>query len=132
MNSVAIVSGGLDSTVLTYLMKSLGHDVHMVSFNYGQRHKKELDFAAITATKLNAKHSIISLTDVGLMLKGSALTDDISVPEGHYAAENMALTVVPNRNAIMLSIAWGAAVADHARVVATAVHAGDHAVYPSL
>ncbi len=61
---------------------------------------------------------------------GSALTDDVDVPHGHYAAENMAVTVVPNRNAIMLSIAYGVAVARGARIVAAAVHAGDHYVYP--
>jgi 7-cyano-7-deazaguanine synthase len=67
---------------------------------------------------------------VGHLLSGSALTDDIEVPHGHYAAENMAVTVVPNRNAIMLSIAYGVAVARGARLVAAAVHAGDHYVYP--
>jgi 7-cyano-7-deazaguanine synthase len=64
------------------------------------------------------------------LLKGSALTDDISVPHGHYAASNMAITVVPNRNAIMLSVAYGVAVAEGAEVVATGVHAGDHFIYP--
>jgi len=59
------------------------------------------------------------------------LTDDsIAVPEGHYESDNMAVTVVPNRNAIMMTIAYGAAVADGADVVALAVHAGDHTVYP--
>ena len=54
----------------------------------------------------------------------------IEVPEGHYAEDNMALTVVPNRNMIMLSIAAGVAVNDKAAFIATGVHAGDHAVYP--
>jgi 7-cyano-7-deazaguanine synthase len=130
-DAVAIVSGGMDSTTLAYsFVKDFGYSLHMVSFNYGQRHKKELDFAAITAKKLKAKHSIIDLSSVGKLLKGSALTDDIAVPEGHYAEENMAVTVVPNRNAIMLSIAWGIAISDGARVVGTAIHAGDHAIYP--
>jgi 7-cyano-7-deazaguanine synthase len=52
------------------------------------------------------------------------------VPHGHYAAPNMAITVVPNRNAILLSISYGVAVAEGAEVVATGVHAGDHFVYP--
>ncbi len=63
-------------------------------------------------------------------MKGSALTDNIPVPHGHYAALNMATTVVPNRNAILLSIAYGVAVAEGDRIVATGVHAGDHFVYP--
>jgi 7-cyano-7-deazaguanine synthase len=58
------------------------------------------------------------------------LTDDIEVPHGHYAAPSMAITIVPNRNAIMLSVAYGAAVADEAEIVAIGVHAGDHFIYP--
>jgi len=58
------------------------------------------------------------------------LTDGVLVPHGHYAAPNMAITVVPNRNAIMLSIAYGVAVAEGAELVATGVHSGDHFVYP--
>ena len=73
---------------------------------------------------------IVDISGVGRLLSGSALTDDIEVPHGHYAEETMAVTVVPNRYAIMLSIAYGAAVADGAQLVAAAVHAGDHFVYP--
>jgi 7-cyano-7-deazaguanine synthase len=64
------------------------------------------------------------------MLGGSALTDDIAVPDGHYAEESMKITVVPNRNAIMLAIAYGLAVAQGADTVAAAVHGGDHFIYP--
>ncbi|HEY7824400.1 MAG TPA: 7-cyano-7-deazaguanine synthase, partial [Acidimicrobiia bacterium] len=64
-------------------------------------------------------------------LHGSALTsDEIDVPDGHYAQETMKATVVPNRNAIMLAIATGIAVAEGAEVVATGVPAGDHFIYP--
>jgi 7-cyano-7-deazaguanine synthase len=127
---VAIVSGGLDSTVLAYQLKHQSHDLHMVSFNYGQKHVKELDYARVTASELDAEHHIIDLTNVQELLK-SALTDrHVAVPEGHYADESMRLTVVPNRNAIMLSIATGIAVAEGAAFVATGVHAGDHPVYP--
>jgi 7-cyano-7-deazaguanine synthase len=73
---------------------------------------------------------VADVSSVGRLLSGSALTDDIEVPHGHYAAENMAVTVVPNRNAIMLSIAYGVAVARKAALVACAMHAGDHYVYP--
>jgi 7-cyano-7-deazaguanine synthase len=127
---VAIVSGGLDSTTLAYKYKQEGHDLHLVSFDYGQKHVKELAYAQITANDLEAKHDVINLSAVGKLLN-SALTDDHTpVPEGHYADDSMRLTVVPNRNAIMLSIATGIAVAEGAAFVATGVHAGDHPVYP--
>jgi 7-cyano-7-deazaguanine synthase len=64
-------------------------------------------------------------------LSGSALTEESNaVPHGHYATPNMAITGVPNRNAIFLAIAYGAAVAQEAEIVATAVHGGDHFIYP--
>lgn len=130
MKAIAIVSGGLDSVTLAYLLKSQGHDLTLLSFDYGQRHKKELDYAKLCAEDLGAKHSIIDLSSITHLLSGSSLTDDIPVPDGHYAAASMASTVVPNRNAIMLSIAWAAAVSSGAEIVATGVHAGDHFVYP--
>lgn len=128
--AVAIVSGGMDSVTLAYLLKSQGYDLHLLAFNYGQRHKKELGFAQLAAERLGAAFDVVDLSSVGSLLKGSALTDAIDVPEGHYAAPSMALTVVPNRNAIMLAIAYGVAVAESAEVVATGVHAGDHFIYP--
>lgn len=128
--AIAIVSGGLDSVTLAYLLKSEGYTLHLLSFNYGQRHKKELDYARTCAEHLGARHDIVDLSAVTPFLKGSSLTDSIEVPEGHYAAPNMAATVVPNRNAMMLSIAYAVAVAEGAEVVATGVHAGDHPIYP--
>src|SRR5207248_658302 len=67
---------------------------------------------------------------IGRRLTGSALTDGEAVPEGHYAEETMRLTVVPNRNAIMLTIAFGVAMARRAEAGAAAVHGGDHFIYP--
>ena len=67
---------------------------------------------------------------IGAQLSGSALTDDLEVPDGHYAEETMKITVVPNRNAIMLTIAFGIAAARKLDAVATAVHGGDHFIYP--
>ena len=128
--AVVIISGGMDSTVLAYLVKALGYEPTLLSFNYGQRHKKELTFATITAKKLESVHHIVDLSGIQGLLAGSALTSDIDVPEGHYSADNMAITVVPNRNAIMLSIAYGHAVSIGARAVYAGVHAGDHAQYP--
>lgn len=128
--ALAIVSGGLDSVTLAYHLSSLGYDLHLLSFDYGQRHKKELDFAAVCAAALGAKWDVIDLSSVGRLLKGSALTDDIAVPDGHYAAPSMAVTVVPNRNAIMLAVAFGVAVAEQVERVCIGVHAGDHFIYP--
>lgn len=129
--AVAIVSGGMDSTVLAYLLADKGYALHLLSFDYGQRHAKELTYASRTAARLGARHDIIDLTSLNVLLHGSALTSaDIEVPDGHYAEDTMKQTVVPNRNAIMLSIACGAAVADGAQMLATGVHSGDHYIYP--
>lgn len=128
--AVAIVSGGMDSVTLAYLLASQGYELHLLSMDYGQRHAKEIGYARRCAERLGASFDVADISGVGRLLGGSALTDDIDVPHGHYAADNMAVTVVPNRNAIMLSIAYGVAVARNATLVATAVHAGDHYVYP--
>ncbi|MBV9468133.1 MAG: 7-cyano-7-deazaguanine synthase QueC [Abitibacteriaceae bacterium] len=128
--AIAIVSGGLDSVTLAYLLHSENYDLHLLAFNYGQRHAKEIDYARRCAHRLDAEFDIVDLAALGQLLKGSALTDDIAIPHGHYTAPSMAVTVVPNRNAIMLSIAYGVAVAENAEVVATGVHAGDHPIYP--
>lgn len=129
MHGIAVVSGGMDSVTLAYKLHKEGHSLELVSFNYGQRHKKELEYARLCAGDLKAMHRVVDLP-ITEHLKGSALTDNIEVPEGHYAAPNMALTVVPNRNAIMLSIAFGIAVAEGADFVAAGMHAGDHPIYP--
>ncbi|HEY3144424.1 MAG TPA: 7-cyano-7-deazaguanine synthase QueC [Acidimicrobiales bacterium] len=128
---VTTVSGGLDSVTLAHTLAAEGHDQVLVSFDYGQRHAKEIDFARACAARLGSDHHVVDLRSVGGLLTGSALTDaEVAVPEGHYTDASMAATVVPNRNAIMLSIAIGVAVARGAEAVATAVHAGDHPIYP--
>lgn len=128
---IVIVSGGMDSVTAAHALAALGHELEIVSFNYGQRHAKELQFAKECAKDLDVPWKLISMEFMAELLHSSALTnDDIEVPEGHYADDNMRITVVPNRNSIMLNIAAGIAVAEKAAYVATAVHAGDHAVYP--
>lgn len=128
---VTILSGGMDSATLAYWLK-LRHDREQLflTFDYGQRHRVEIGAAANIAKALACEHRVIDVTGVGKHLKGSALTDAIDVPHGHYAEESMRKTVVPNRNAIMLSVAWGVMVAEEADGVATGVHAGDHYIYP--
>ncbi len=128
--AVAVVSGGMDSVTLAYMLDFEGYDLHLISIDYGQRHAKEIGYARRCAERLGASFDVVDISEVGRLLGGSTLTDDIDVPHGHYAAENMAVTMVPNRNAIMLSIAYGVAVARKAALVAAAVHAGDHYVYP--
>lgn len=129
--AVAIVSGGMDSATLLYHLISKGYQVHVVSFDYGQRHKKELDAAALFCKRLSVQHTILNLAFIQPLLTGSALTDQtVDVPHGYYAEENMRLTVVPNRNMMMLSIAGAIAVAEKANILALAVHAGDHFIYP--
>lgn len=142
MKTILVYSGGLDSTTLLYKLLADGDTVHALSFNYGQRHKKELKAAAkichayrqasknLQKTGANLSHKIIDVTAVKNLLSGSALTDNVVVPEGHYKAKTMRATVVPNRNMIFISLAAAAAVSMKFDRIALAVHAGDHAIYP--
>lgn len=130
MKTIVVCSGGLDSVSLAHKIAAERELVGLISFDYGQRHRKELDFAAECASRLGVFHQIIDMRAIGSQLTGSALTDDIDVPDGHYAEETMRITVVPNRNAIMLTVAFGVAAARQAEAVAIAVHGGDHFIYP--
>lgn len=130
MKTLVICSGGLDSVTLAYRVAHAGHLDSLISFDYGQRHNIELEFARRCASDLGVSHQVIDLKPLGQVLSGSALTDDIDVPHGHYEADSMRLTVVPNRNPIMMAIAFGAAAAKQLDAVALAVHGGDHFIYP--
>ena len=130
MKTIVICSGGLDSISLAHKVAAEHELLGLLSFDYGQRHRKELDFAAACAKRLGVPHQVIDINAIGRHLTGSALTDEVDVPDGHYAEETMKATVVPNRNAIMLAIAFGLAAAQKAEAVATAVHGGDHFIYP--
>lgn len=130
MKTIVICSGGLDSVSLAHMVAANRKLTGLVSFDYGQRHRKELDYAALCAKRLDVPHDIIDMRGIGAALTGSALTDDADVPDGHYAEDTMRVTVVPNRNAIMLTVAYGIAAARGDQAVATAVHGGDHFIYP--
>lgn len=130
MRTNLICSGGLDSVSLAHILADQGALNRLTSFDYGQRHRKELDYAQACAERLGVAHHVIDMRSIGAALTGSALTDDIAVPDGHYAEDTMKITVVPNRNAIMLSIAYGISAAQDDDTVATAVHGGDHFIYP--
>ena len=127
---VVIYSGGMDS--FTVLNKALqqGHEVYALSFDYGQRHVKELKVAAQVCEKLGVSHKIVDISAINRLIGGSSLTDDIEVPEGHYEEESMKSTIVPNRNMILLSLAVGYAVSLKASKVYYGAHSGDHAIYP--
>jgi 7-cyano-7-deazaguanine synthase len=131
MKAITILSGGMDSATLAYQIASEGTEQHFLSFNYGQRHVKELECAAAVAKSLNCKHDIIDLRSITHLLTGSALTDTqaVPMPEGFYAEENMRLTVVPNRNAMMLSVAWAVGISEKVDFVSFGAHAGDHFIY---
>jgi len=129
--AVVLLSGGLDSTTLLYWVVKKGYKPYVLSFDYGQRHKKELEFAKKTCEKLKADHRGIDLTSVNELLQGSALTtESVSVPEEHYTHKTQKMTVVPNRNAIMLNIAVGYALSIGADRVFYAAHYNDRAIYP--
>jgi 7-cyano-7-deazaguanine synthase len=128
---VAIYSGGMDSTALLYHLRAEGHEVTALSVDYGQTHRRELDSARRICESIGLRHDIADLRGITHLLGGNSLTDtSIEVPEGHYAAENMKATVVPNRNMIMLSVAIGYAITLRALYVAYGAHAGDHTIYP--
>jgi 7-cyano-7-deazaguanine synthase len=129
--AAVVASGGMDSATLAWHYHRQGMDVHLIGFNYGQRHAKELDFLQVIAQKINADFTIVDMGFMSDLLHGSALTaEGGEVPDGHYREETMRQTVVPNRNAIMLSIATGIAVAEGCELVATGIHSGDHYIYP--
>ena len=127
---IIILSGGLDSTTLLYDLVYQGFDVHAISFNYGQKHARELNGASLTCKGLGVDHKIVDLSVLGTLIDSALTNDEIDVPEGHYAAENMSITVVPGRNLIFLSIAAGYAASIGASGVYLGTHAGDHAIYP--
>lgn len=132
MKTIVLMSGGLDSTTLVYWLLSQGDDVRALSVDYGQRHGIELEAARQIATRdLSIPHVYIDLRQLAGVMHGSSQTDPtVPVPHGHYEEESMKLTVVPNRNMVLLSIAAAYAISEKADRIAYAAHAGDHAIYP--
>lgn len=126
---VCLMSGGLDSTTLVAEAKSHDFEVYAMSFDYGQRHHIELTRAYELSGILGCKNHIqVPIPNV-IVAKGSLAGRD-EVPEGHYADDNMASTIVPNRNALMLASAFAWAETLGADAVGIGAHAGDHPVYP--
>lgn len=131
MRTVAIFSGGMDSTVLLHELLHAGDEVLALSVDYGQRHRVELAHAERIAAELGLEWRVADLSKIAPLLAGSSQTSgDVAVPHGHYAEESMKQTVVPNRNMILLAVAGGWAISRKADRVAYGAHAGDHVIYP--
>jgi len=131
MKVVVLCSGGMDSVTALYWARREHEVVAVASFNYGAKHNdRELPFAAEHAAKFGVRHEVIALDFVNRLFASDLLKSGGAVPEGHYAAANMKQTVVPFRNAIMLSIACGFAESVGADSLVIAAHGGDHAIYP--
>jgi len=130
---VVVLSGGIDSTVTAWLAKEEMDKLYIISFDYGQRHAKELMFAEQQSQLMGISdnHIIVDLTSLKHLLSKSALVnEDLGIPEGHYADKIMASTVVPNRNSIMINWAAALAIRKNAEYLYVGVHAVDHAIYP--
>jgi 7-cyano-7-deazaguanine synthase len=130
MRGVLILSGGVDSTTLLYKLLREGYEVDALTFNYAQRHKKEIDCASAIARKLCVSHKVIDLSSLSSILGDSALLGGKEVPSCHYTEESAKKTVVPNRNMIMLSIAAGYAEAHEIPEIFYAAHKNDSTIYP--
>ncbi|MDA8420399.1 MAG: 7-cyano-7-deazaguanine synthase QueC [Pseudomonadota bacterium] len=126
--AVVLLSGGLDSATLLAVARDLGFSCHALSFDYGQRHRIELDAARDVARQLSAaEHRVVTL-DIGWM-GASALTDSsIAVPDS--PTTGIPVTYVPARNTIFLSIALGWAEVLGARDIFIGVNALDYSGYP--
>jgi len=127
---VVVFSGGMDSYTVLHKAVREGFEVLPLTFNYGQKHNKEIEYAKHACIALGVIPKIVDITAINQLLTGSSLTSDIEMPEGHYADDNMKSTVVPNRNMILLSLAVGYAVSSDANKVFYGAHAGDHEIYP--
>jgi 7-cyano-7-deazaguanine synthase len=125
--AVVLLSGGMDSAAVIAIAQEQGYQVYALSVRYGQRHTSELDAAARVAAALGvAGHKVV---DVDLRsIGGSALTDDIAVPEAGGAG--IPVTYVPARNTIMLSLALGWAEVLGANDIFCGVNAVDYSGYP--
>ena len=155
--AVLSLSGGMDSSTLLLHLLANGYEVTALSFDYGQKHRVELERAQDLVNYLNnnptrlfhhdrafngfeevypkINYQVIKLDGLSQLLNSALVTGGAEVPEGHYAEENMKATVVPNRNKIFSSIiqavALSIAEAKNCTVdIAMGIHAGDHSIYP--
>ena len=147
MNKQAVLSlsGGMDSSTLLLHLLAESYEVTALSFDYGQKHRVELERAQALVNYINShsryedeyyypkvKYQIIKLDGLSQLISSALVTGGAEVPEGHYAEENMKATVVPNRNKIFSSIIQSVAlsIANEKQTnveIAMGIHAGDHA-----
>ncbi|GGC98122.1 7-cyano-7-deazaguanine synthase QueC [Vreelandella lutescens] len=129
--TVVIYSGGMDSFTVLHRAIKEGVNVHALSFDYGQRHRRELDTARQVCETLQIPHQVVDIRAIHSLIDNSALTNSaIDMPTGDYGADNLSTTVVPNRNMILLSLAIAKAVNIGAARVDYGAHGGDHILYP--
>jgi len=129
--TVVIYSGGMDSYTVLHRALAEGRHVHALSFDYGQRHRRELEVARRVCHELKVDHQVVDITAIHGLIDNSALTDTRrDMPDGDYAEDNLATTVVPNRNMVLLSLAIAKAVNVGADRVDYGAHGGDHVLYP--
>ena len=127
--AVVLLSGGLDSATVLAIARSQGYDCHAIAFDYGQRHRAELDASLRQARTLGAKSHRIVHVDMN-QFGGSALTDlSIDVPEAH-SQRGIPSTYVPARNTVMLSLALALAETLCSRDIFIGVNAVDYSGYP--
>lgn len=142
---VLSLSGGMDSSTLLLHLLAKGFEVTALSFDYGQKHRVELERAQSLVNYLNQQlpalgypainYEVIELRGLSKLLNSTLVAGGAEVPEGHYAEANMKSTVVPNRNKIFSSIIQSVALSvaqakDTTCAIALGVHSGDHAIYP--
>lgn len=140
IRAVMALSGGMDSTGLLLRLLADGYKVSCISYEYGQKHRIELERAKANIEYLEGEghqveHKIADLSSAMSLFHSALTSEDIEVPEGYYEEEQMKVTVVPNRNAIFASILYGYALSVSHREdcdvdIAMGVHSGDHAIYP--
>ena len=142
MKKIAVMafSGGMDSTGLLVHLLAKNYEVHTLSYDYGQKHKLELDRAKaniqyLSDNDIQVSQKIVDLQSAMSVFHSALTTENYEIPEGHYEEEQMKQTVVPNRNAIFASILYGYALSialkKNVKVkIALGVHSGDHEIYP--
>ena len=131
IDTVIVLSGGMDSTVLLAHELSRGAKPAALSFDYGSKHNdRELPMAAATCDRYGVLHSIVRLPFMNELFSSSLLKSGETVPDGAYDADTMKSTVVPFRNGILISIAVGYAESLGASRVLIGSHSGDHHIYP--
>ena len=141
--AVLSLSGGMDSSTVLLHLLAKGYEVTAVSFDYGQKHKIELERAQdlvnyINLSRINEpniNYKTIKLDGLVELLNSNLVEGGDEVPEGHYEEDNMKDTVVPNRNKMFSSIIQAVAlsIANEKNCpveIAMGIHAGDHAIYP--